>query len=58
MGRAVGIEKGISHQNRITFGLMAQNKDNADQAHRDMWLATDMKCIDITHKMIDSKMTM
>jgi hypothetical protein len=37
---------------------MAQNKDNADQAHRDMGLATIMKRIDTTQKMIDWKMTM
>jgi hypothetical protein len=42
----------------VTFGLMAQNKDIADQAHRDMRLATIMICINTTHKMIELKMTM
>jgi hypothetical protein len=40
------------------FGLMAQNEDNADQAHRDMRLATIMKCIVTTQKVIDWKMMM
>jgi hypothetical protein len=58
INRAVCIDRGISQQNRVTFGLMAQNEDNADQAHRDMRLAMIMKCIDTTKKMIDWKMTM
>ncbi len=51
--RAVCIDRGISQQNCVTFGLMAQNKDNAGQAHRDMRLATIMKRINTTPKMID-----
>ncbi len=47
---AVGIDRGILQQNCVTFGLMAQNKDNADQAHRDLRLATIMKRIDTTKK--------
>jgi hypothetical protein len=43
----------------MTFGLMAQNKGNADQAHRDMMrLVTVMKRIKTTPKMIELKMTM
>jgi len=37
----------------MTFGLMAQNKGNADQAHRDMQLVTVMKRIKTTPKMIE-----
>ncbi len=37
---------------------MAQNKDNAGQAHRDMRLATMMTHINTTQKMIEFKMTM
>ncbi len=58
IGPAVGIDKGTSQQNCVMFGLMAQNKDNADQAHRDMRLATIIKCIGTTQKMINWKMTM
>ncbi len=56
--RAICINRGILQQNHVTIGLMAQNKDNADQAHRDMRLATVMKRIDTTQKMNDWKMTM
>jgi hypothetical protein len=47
---AVGIDRGILQQNCVMFGLMAQSKDDADQAHRVMRLATVMKCIDTTQK--------
>jgi hypothetical protein len=55
---AVGIDRGILQQNHVTFGLMAQNKDNFDQAHRDMRLATIMKSVNTTQKMIEFKMTL
>jgi hypothetical protein len=55
---AVGINRGILQQNHVTFGSMAQHKDNADQAHRDMRLAKIMECINSTQKMIEFKMTM
>jgi hypothetical protein len=55
---AVGIDRDILQQNRVTFGVMAQNKDDADQAHRDMRLVTIMKRIDTSPKMIEWKMTM
>ncbi len=55
---SVGINRGILQQNCVTFGLMAQNKDNAGQAHRDMRLAMVMKCINTTQKMIEFKMSM
>ncbi len=55
--RVVCIDRGILQQNHVTLGLMAQNKDNADQAHRNMRLATIMKRINTTQKMIDWKMT-
>ena len=58
INHAIGIDKGISQQNRVMFGLVAQNKDNAGQAHRDMRLATVMKHINTTQKMIKFKMTM
>jgi hypothetical protein len=48
--RAISIDRGILQQNCVTFGLMALNKDNADQAHRDMRLATIMKRINTTQK--------
>jgi hypothetical protein len=51
--QAVSIDRGTSQQNCVTFGLMAQNKDNADQAHRDMRLVRIMKRINTTQKMID-----
>ena len=31
-----GIGRGVTQQNRMQFGLMAQNEDSAAQAHRDM----------------------
>jgi len=40
--RAIGINRGILQQNQVTFGFMAQHKDNADQAHIDMRLAMVM----------------
>ncbi len=51
--KAICIDRGILQQNCVTFELMAQSKDNADQAHRDMRLETEMKLIDATQKMID-----
>jgi hypothetical protein len=56
--RAISIDRGILQQNCVMFGLIGQNKDNADQTHRDMRLARVMKRIDTTQKMIDWKMTM
>ncbi len=43
---------------RVTIGVMTQHKDNANQAHRDMRLATVMKRINKTQKVIVIKMTM
>jgi len=38
-----GIGRGVTQQNSMQFGLMAQNKDSTAQAHRDMRLVTIMK---------------
>ena len=46
-----GIGRGITQQNRMQFGLMAQNEDSAAQAHRDMRLVTIMKRAELTQKM-------
>ena len=40
------------------FGLMAQNKDSAAQAHCDMRLVAIMKRAELTQKMIEMKMGM
>ena len=42
----------------MQFGLMAQNKDSAAQAHRDMQLVTIMKRAELTQKMLEIKMGM
>ena len=42
----------------MQFGLMAQNKDSAAQAHRDMQLVMIMKRAELTQKMIEIKMSM
>jgi hypothetical protein len=41
--RVTGIGRGDTQQNRMQFGLMAQNEDSAAQAHCDMCLVTIMK---------------
>jgi len=56
--RVTGIGRGITQQNLMQFGLMAQNKDRAEQAHRDMRLVTIMKRAELTQKMIEMKMSM
>jgi hypothetical protein len=42
----------------MQFGLMAQNKDSAAQAHCEMRLVTIMKRAELTQKMIEMKMIM
>ena len=53
-----GIGRGITQQNRIHFGIMAQNEDSAAQAHRDMCLVTIMKMAELAQKMVEMKMSM
>ncbi len=50
--------KGITQLNCMQFEIMAQNKDSAAQAHRDMRLVTIMKRAELTQKMIEMKMSM
>jgi hypothetical protein len=50
--------RGITQQNRMQFGLMAQNKDSVAQAHRDMRLVTIMKRVELTQKMVEMKISM
>jgi hypothetical protein len=56
--RVTGNDRGITQQNRMQFGLMAQNEDSAAQAHRDLRVVTIMKRAELTQKMIQMKMTM
>jgi hypothetical protein len=56
--RVTGNARGITQQNRMQFGLMAQNEDSAAQAHRDLRVVTIMKRAELTQKMIQMKMTM
>jgi hypothetical protein len=56
--RVTGNDRGISQQNRMQFGLMAQNEDSAAQAHRDLRVVTIMKRAELTQKTIQMKMTM
>ncbi len=56
--RVTGNDRGIIQQNRMQFGLMAQNEDSAAQAHRDLRVVTIMKRAELTQKMIQMKMTM
>ena len=58
MERVTGNARGITQQNRMQFGLMAQNEDSAAQAHRDLRVVTIMKRAELTQKMIQMKMTM
>ena len=51
-------DRGITQQNRMQFGLMAQNEDSAAQAHRDLRIITIMKRAELTQKMIQMKITM
>jgi hypothetical protein len=46
-----GIGRGVTQQNRMQFGLMAQNEDSAAQAHCDMRLDTIMKRAELTQKI-------
>jgi len=56
--RVTGNDRGITQQNRVQFGLMAQNEDSAAQAHRYLRVVTIMKRAELTQKMIQMKMTM
>ena len=56
--RITGMGRSVTQQNRMQFGLMAQNKDSAAQAHRDMHLVTIMKRAKLTQKMTEMKMSM
>ena len=56
--QVTGNDQGITQQNRMQFGLMAQNEDSATQAHRDLRVVTIMKRAELTQKMIQMKMTM
>ena len=40
--RVTGNARGITQQNRMQFGLMAQNEDSAAQAHRDLRVVTSI----------------
>ena len=51
-----GSDHGMSLATKVSFGFMAQNKDNAVQRHHDMRWATITKMMDATQKMIDVKM--
>jgi hypothetical protein len=53
-----GIGRGVTQQNRMQFGLMAQNKDSAARENCDMRLDTIMKRLELTQKMIEMKMSM
>ena len=48
----VGIERGLSQQSQITFGLMAQNEESAAQAHRDMRMTGIMKRIETNTQLV------
>jgi hypothetical protein len=55
--RAVGgSDRGMSLATKVSFGFMAQNKDDAVQRHHDMRWATLTKMIDTEQRMIDVKM--
>jgi hypothetical protein len=56
--RVTGNARGITQQNRMQFGLMAQNEDSAAQAHCDLRVVTIMKRAELTQKMIQMKMAM
>ena len=40
--RVTGNARGITQQNHMQFGLMAQNEDSAAQAHRDLRVVTSI----------------
>ena len=50
--RVVGIERGLSQQIWITFGLMAQNEESAAQVHRDMRMTGIMKRIETNTQLV------
>jgi hypothetical protein len=50
--------RGITQQNCMQFGIMAQNEYSAAHAHRDMHLVSIMKRAELTQKMIEMKMSM
>ena len=54
-----GIGRGVTQQNRMQFGLMAQNEDSsAAQAHCNMHVVTTMKRAELTQKMIEMQISM
>jgi hypothetical protein len=50
MERAVGSERGMSVQTKVSYGFLAQNEDNADQQHADWWLMATIKQIESESK--------
>ena len=55
--QVAGKQRGVTQQNQMQFGLMAQNEDSAAQAQRDMQLMTIMKRAELTQKMLEIKMS-
>ncbi len=55
--RVAGNQQGISHQNYVALGMMAQYEDNPEQVHN-MRLMTLMKRLESTQEMVEMKMMM
>ena len=53
------IGRGVTKQNRMQIGVMAQNEDiSATQAHCNMHVVTTMKRAELTQKMIEMQISM
>ena len=48
LDREVGFDRGLTMQSKMQCAMMAQNKDDADQRHRDMHMLIVTKQIEST----------
>jgi hypothetical protein len=58
INREIGIDRGMSMQARMKCAFMAQNKDDAIQQHRDIWMVMLGKQIKSTERLIELKIKM
>ena len=56
--RVVGTDRGLSLQLKMQCTMMAQNKDDAEQGHRDMRLVMLTKQIESTERLVELKLKM
>jgi hypothetical protein len=54
--REVGFDRGLTMQSKMQCAMMAQNKDDAEQRHRDMHMMMIRKQIKSTERLVEIKL--